>query len=233
MGQPYKTMESTHFCVNIGNRIVNLIAIYRPLDSNILEFYNEFTNLLENHINSCGELLLLGDCNIAINKPFDSESATFLDILDSFSMVNRVVKPSYRLANTLNFITHDADSNIIPKIKVDRLFSDHNIVLFDIAIPSTTTTSKVQAYSKYKDINPNAFMKDVWKSLLDKPPGPSHDSKINYYSTTLQQYWTTMHLSKVKNSQVTPRSPGLTVTLLKPSDTEDNLRGTGTRTIPM
>ena len=29
-------------------------------------------------------------------------------------------------------------------------------------------------------------MKDVWKSLLDKPPGPSLNDKINYYNTTLQ-----------------------------------------------
>ena len=54
-GQPYKTMESTCFSVNTGNRIVNLIAIYRPSDSNILEFCNEFTNLLEYNINSSGE----------------------------------------------------------------------------------------------------------------------------------------------------------------------------------
>ena len=95
-------------------------------------------------------------------------------------------KPTHRLSNTLELIIHDADSNIVPKIKVDRLFSDHNIVLFDTATLSTTTSSKVRAYRKYKDINPNVFMKDVWKSLLNKPPGPSLDDKINYYNTTLQ-----------------------------------------------
>ena len=84
-----KTMESTCFSVSTGNKIVNLIVIYRLLDSNILEFCNEFTDLLENHINSSGELLLLGDFNITINKPFDAEPATFLDILDSFNLANR------------------------------------------------------------------------------------------------------------------------------------------------
>ena len=89
MGQPYKTMESTCFSVNTGNRIVNLIAIYRPLDSNVLEFCNEFTNLHEYNINSSGELLLLEDINIAVNKPFDAEPATFLYILDSFNQSTR------------------------------------------------------------------------------------------------------------------------------------------------
>ena len=155
-------MESTCFNINTGNRIVNLIAIYSPPDSNVLEFCNEFTNLLENHTNSSGgELLLLGDFNIAVNKPLDAEPATFFDILDSFNLVNKVDKPTHRLSNTLDLIIHDADSNTGPRIKVDRLFSDHNIVFFDIATSSTTTTSKVQAYRKYKDIKPNAFMKDV------------------------------------------------------------------------
>ena len=174
-------MESTCFNINTCNRIVNLIGIYRPPDSNVLEFCNEFNNLLENHMNSSGELLLPGDFNIAINKPLDAEPVTFLDILDGFSLVNKVEKPTHRLSNTLDLVIHDADSNIVSRIKVDRLFSDHNI-----ATPNITTTSKVQAYRKYKDINPNAFMKDNFKILHDKPPGPSLDDKIGYYNTMLQ-----------------------------------------------
>ena len=89
VGQLYKTMESTCFSVNTGNRIVNLIAIYRPLDSNVLEFCNEFTNLPEYNINSSGELSLLEVINIAVNKLFDAEPAPFLDILDSFNWSTR------------------------------------------------------------------------------------------------------------------------------------------------
>ena len=107
-GQPYNTMEYTCFNVNTGNRIVNIIAIYRPLDCNVMEFCNEFADLLENYINSSGELLLLEDFNMTINKSFDAESATFMDILDSFSMVNKVDKPTHRLSNTLDLIIHDA-----------------------------------------------------------------------------------------------------------------------------
>ena len=102
-------MESTCFSVNTGNRIVNLIAIYRLPDFNVLEFCNEFTNLLENHINSSGQPLLLGDFNITINKLIDTERATSLDILDSFNLINRVDKPTHRLSTTLDLIIHDAD----------------------------------------------------------------------------------------------------------------------------
>ena len=85
-GQPLKTMESSCFSISTGNRLINLITIYRPPDSNVLEFCNELAKLLETNINSSRELTLLGDFNIAVNKPSDAEPATFLDILDSFNV---------------------------------------------------------------------------------------------------------------------------------------------------
>ena len=116
-GQPFKTMELTCFSINTGNKVINLIAIYRPPDSNVLEICNELANLLESKINSSGKLILLRDFNITVNKPSEAEPATFLDMLNSFNLIDRVDKPTHRLSNTLNLITHDADSNIIPRIE--------------------------------------------------------------------------------------------------------------------
>ena len=141
-------MEPICFSINTGNKVINLIAIYRPPNSNVLEFCNELANLLESKIISSGKLILLGDFNIAVNKPPEAEPATFLDMINSFNLLNRVDKPTHRLSNTLNLIIHNADSNIIPRIKIDRLFSDHNIVLLYISTPCTVTNSAVRSYRK-------------------------------------------------------------------------------------
>ena len=93
--EPYKTMESSSFIISNGNKQLNLTAIYRPPNTNVLEFCNELASLLENNINSISELLLLGDFNIAVNKPSDSGSATYLDVLDSFNLINKVNKPTH------------------------------------------------------------------------------------------------------------------------------------------
>ena len=185
--QPFKSMELSCFSISAGNRLINLITIYRPPDSNVLEFCNELDKLLETNINSSGELILLGDFNIAVNKPSDAEPATFLDVLDSFNLINRVDKPTHRLSNTLDLIIHDADSSIIPRIKVDRLFSDHNI-FFDISLPLTITTSKVKVYRKLTNINPDVFMKNIGEFCLSKPIliSSSLEDKVNCYHTMLQ-----------------------------------------------
>ena len=146
--QPFKTMESSCFSISTGNRLINLITIYRPPDSNVLEFCNELAKLLETNINLSGEIILLRDFNIAINKPLDAMTASFLDVLHRFNLINRVDKPTHRLSNTLDIIIHDADSSIVPKIKVDGLFGDHNIIFFDISLSHTITTSKVKSLQK-------------------------------------------------------------------------------------
>ena len=59
--EPHKTMESSSFFISTGNKQLNLTAIYRPPNTNVLEFCNDLASLLETNINSSSELLLLGD----------------------------------------------------------------------------------------------------------------------------------------------------------------------------
>ena len=42
----YITMEMDTFWININNHVINLVAIYRPPDTNILDFCCEFTDIL-------------------------------------------------------------------------------------------------------------------------------------------------------------------------------------------
>ena len=118
----YTTMEMATFQININNHVINLVTIYRPPDTNILDICHEFTDILQQHINQSGELVLMGDFNITVNRPFDPDPSTFLDTLDSFNLVNKIEEPTHQLSNTLNLIIHNADSNIIPSIKAGRLF---------------------------------------------------------------------------------------------------------------
>ena len=185
--EPYKTMELSSFIISTGNKQLNLTAIYRPPNTNVFEFCSELASLLENNINSSSELLLLGDFNIAVNKPSDSGPAAFLDVLDSFNLINKVNEPTHRLANTLNLIILDANSNTIPRLTVDWLFSNHNMILFDMSLPHTSTIPEVvKVYRKTNNINPEAFIRDIGEFHLHKPLGSSLEDKVNYYHSMLQ-----------------------------------------------
>ena len=184
--EPYKTMESSSFIISTCKKQLNLTAIYRPPNTNVLKFCSELASLLENNINSSSELLLLGDFNIAVNKASDSGPAAFLDVLDSFNLINNVNEPTHRLANTLDLIILDANSNTIPRVTVDWLFSNHNMILFDMSLPHTITIPEVKVYRKTRNINPEAFIRDIGEFHLHKPLGSSLEDKVNYYYSMLQ-----------------------------------------------
>ena len=94
------------------------------------------SDILEQHINQSGELALMGDFNITVNKPSDPDPSTFLDTLDSFNLVNKIEEPTHQLSNILGLIIHNADSNIVPSTKVCRLFLDHHMVFLRVAYQS-------------------------------------------------------------------------------------------------
>ena len=179
------TMEMATFWININNHVINLVTIYRLPDNNILDFCCEFTDILEQHINQSGELVLRGDFNNAINKPSDSDPSTFLDPLDSFNVVYKIEEPKYQLSNTLDLFIHNADSNIVPSTKVGRLFSDHHMVFFRVAYQSLAKTSRIQVYRKYISIDHSAFSCDILKELKENPPGKTLQEKIQYYENIL------------------------------------------------
>ena len=178
----YTTMEMATFWININNCVLNLVTVYRPPDTNILDFCHEFTYILKQHINQSGELVLMGDFNIAVNKPSNPEPSTFLDILNSFNLVNKLEEPTHWLSNILDLIIHNADSNIVPSTKVGRLFSDHHMVFFRVAYQSMAKTSRTQAYRKYTNIDQAAFSHHILKELEENPPRKTLQEKIQCYN---------------------------------------------------
>ena len=144
----YITMEMATFQINNNNGVINLVTIYRPPDTNILDFWHEFTDILEQHINQSGELVLMGDFNISVNRSLNPNPSTFLETLDCFHLVNKTEEPTHWLSNTLDLIIHNADSNIVPSTKVGRLFSDHYMVFFRVAYQSVAKTSRTQSIQK-------------------------------------------------------------------------------------
>ena len=211
----YTTMEMATFWININNHVINLVKIYRPPDTNILDFCCEFTDILKQHINQSGELVLMGDFNITVNKPSDPDPSTFLDTLDGFNLVNKIEEPTHWLSNTLDLIIHNADSNIVPSTKVGRLFLDHHMVLFRVAYQSVAKTSRIQAYGKYTSIDHAAFSCDILKELEENPPGKTLQEKIQCYNNILSHAPDTHAPVKHHKCSNKPRVPWFNDTIAK------------------
>ena len=111
----------------------------------VLGFSENLADYLESNINVTGKLVIVGDQNIHINDDLNPDTITFNDFLEAFGLVNTVTFPTHRPQNTLDLvITYQGNEAVIGHPRQGRLFSDHNIVFFDLHA-GNTATRKIKA----------------------------------------------------------------------------------------
>ena len=82
----------------------NMILLYRPPNTNVLQFISDLTDILESLITKSGSITLLSDFNIKVNEEDDYDLINFVDFLSTFGLQNRVTFPTHRLGNILDII---------------------------------------------------------------------------------------------------------------------------------
>ena len=128
----YTTMECSDFAVSLPGLSINMAVIYRPPDKPVHAFVNDFLDYMERNINSTDKLLLTGDFNIHVNDPESTDTNTFLDVLDSFGIRDHISFQTHHFNNTLDLDITPCNETFIENSTPGRLFSDHNIVYFNI-----------------------------------------------------------------------------------------------------
>jgi exonuclease III len=134
------TFETCSIVINIENRKIQLILIYRPSNaqnnSQLQSFFINLENLLADTIEPDKEIILLGDLNIDILKS-NSESNQLMDIMTAyqFNFLN-AMKPTRSFNGSQSLIDHifaNFQSSFLTEVlPID--FSDHDAVSckFDI-----------------------------------------------------------------------------------------------------
>ena len=154
-------MECSDFAVSLPGLSLNMVVNYRPPHKLVLSFVNDFLYYMERNINSTGKLLLTGDFNIYVNDLESPDTNTFLAVLDSFGLQNHISFPIHHLNNILDLVITSCHDNFIESSTPGRLFSDHNIMYFNLTTFKQPNTIKEITYRKLKNINMTNFNKDV------------------------------------------------------------------------
>ena len=143
--------------------------------------------MLESQITSLGPVTILGDLNIKANDKNNGDTINFLDFIDVFGLAEQNTEPTHRLGNTLNLINTEETNNHIPLVKTDCLFSDHNLVLFDLISTSTTSAKRTLTFCKIKEINIEKFESDIKQKIRNcqKLDGNTLDENLDLYRKAL------------------------------------------------
>ena len=203
-----ESMECVDCNLNLDRHNILLAVIYRPPDTSVLKFANELAVYMERNINTTVEQIIVGDFNVHINKQDDSNAIILSDMLESFSLSNRVEFPTHKLQNTLDLVINQQDSRCIRNVCQGHLLSDHHLVLFNITSKSKVSLSRKQAFRKYKSISPEDFSADVIKELkFINITNTTTDNLVSAYDRSLKSVLDAHPPLKIKSVSCRRRVP--------------------------
>ena len=213
--------------VPLGSDSIRLLVVYHPpynSQSNPIPdstFLTEFATHMEKVILSPGYLVITGDFNIHVNLldlPFDSLSDSkkeyrrtaekFMDILDSMGLQQHITGPTHRSGNTLDLlITRSTEDVLQGNPCVDAMLSDHCALLFKVQIKRPPPILKSVTFRKFKDIDLEAFLKDISNSDVIKSPPKDLGSLVRGYNECLFSVIDTHAPAVSKEVPIRPRQP--------------------------
>ena len=110
---------------------LRVVIVYRPPYSvkhpvSTSTFITEFSDYFESLFMSSEPLLTLGDFNIHMDLPDDTDCRNMSDLLVSMGLKQHVLQPTHELGHTLDLIiTRISDNIIAGRPYTGELFSDH------------------------------------------------------------------------------------------------------------
>ena len=165
------TFEHLEIELQINNKMVTFILVYRPEASNknryrMCDFYDEFTAFLAHFHSYQNEIIIAGDFNFHVNKPDDHKAAQFINILEMFDLVQHIKDPTHKDGNVLDLVITRKNS-LLENCSVGELISDHCYITFDLKVGKVSNNTKRIRIRKTRNMNMDTFKKDI-KKHLDK-----------------------------------------------------------------
>ena len=108
--QEYSTFELLTVKLCVSGKNITIYGVYHaPLSEHNKhtnqQFIVEFSEVMSLKIIETTEILILGDFNIVVNDPTDSDAQLLLAWLESISLHNIVDFPTHRSGNMLDLVT--------------------------------------------------------------------------------------------------------------------------------
>ena len=183
----FQSKECADFKINLDWTPYLLTIVYRPPNTSVLQLAMEWAEYMKQTINISGWKLTVGDFNIHVNNTSDSNTITFMDMLQSFHRIDQVSFMIHNSNNTLDLVIIKLDATFLWNVGQGHMVSDHYMVLFDIKICHTVTPTTIASIRKYKDIDPAKFTNDVTNKLERAlSTHMSADELVETYNKTLE-----------------------------------------------
>ena len=109
--------------------------------------------------------LLVGDFNIHVDDSSDNDTITFMDLLDSYNMLNKVTFPTHVKQHNLDLVIEDMGNTVVTNVKEGLFLSDHCFVHSTLDIITPKPKESVLTFRKLKLIDDSTLKSDIEESV--------------------------------------------------------------------
>ena len=221
----FKSFESLCVTLSLTNFSCKLLIIYRPPQTSVASFLDEFSTLLSDIVPSSSELLIAGDFNIHVDDLSAAYSSSFLSLLDSFDLNQHIKSPTHECNHTLDLLITRSNSKLISHHRiVDPILSDHYAILATLSIKSPPRKQHCKKTVRpLRSIDIAKFSADVLASPLYSSHALNLSDYLGLFKSTISSLLDKHAPLKTINCPLNVRKPFVTPEILKAKSVRSRL----------
>jgi hypothetical protein len=160
----FSSFEYSINLIKLASITVAVTLIYRPPHSFTNEASAELDDLF-GALSKYEEVLILGDFNLQCDS-LENVNSLLSDLLQSHNLMQHVSSSTHCKGNLLDLVFTRASSSLVTGTQVISGIADHDGILFTLNQKNKATVpSSFTAFRKWKQINDEAFHRDLYNSV--------------------------------------------------------------------
>ena len=117
------------------NNTIDLAIVYCIPGTSMINCCSELVDLLGETITQKADMIMIGDFNIHMDDPLDSDTILLNDFLDAFNLTNKVDFPTHRSGHQVDLILTSRASATVHSILQGHQLADHNVLHAYLQVP--------------------------------------------------------------------------------------------------
>lgn len=182
----FSSFESIVVRVRLGNVTVNFVSMYRPPQSHLPVFFDEFSTFIEIISSWTSPTVITGDLNIHVDSS-SSSSLQLTNLLQSHDLSQHVNFATHLHGHTIDLLITTPDCPSISKVWSADILSDHYCIgaKLDHSIPSPELKSDPITYRKFAKIDMSSLRHDLSTAFSSQNGENTPDLLYDFYHSTL------------------------------------------------
>ena len=141
------------------NNTIDLAIMYHIPGTSMINCCSKLVDLPGETITQKADMIMIGDFNIHMGDPLDSDTILFNDFLEAFNLTNKVDFPMHKSGHQLDLILTLRTSATVHSILQGHQLADHNFMHAYLQVPHPKHPVEIKSYCKLKKTDSPAWLK--------------------------------------------------------------------------